>query len=226
MREKDLLHFKERLLGIKREVIETSEKMKEGLKVSLQDSVDELSLYDNHPGDLGDATFEREKDLGLILFAEERLAMIEEALHSIEEGTYGKCKECGENIDSNRLEALPYTTLCQQCKSKEENLERHPRPIEEEVIHPLYGGTKPGGLGWHVKRENNAFDGEDAWQAVARFGTSNTPADADSKHAYDDVYIQAGEGVGTVEDYEAIEAYKDKDGQIYQSFISKKEDQR
>ena len=40
---------------------------------------------------------------------------IDDALLSIKEGTYGKCKSCGNAIAEKRLEAIPYVTLCIEC---------------------------------------------------------------------------------------------------------------
>ena len=49
---------------------------------------------------------------------------IEEALELIEEGTFGICEECGEEISEGRLMARPVTTLCIQCKRRMEAQER------------------------------------------------------------------------------------------------------
>lgn len=191
-----------------------AERIQEGLRTSMQDSIDELSFYDNHPADIGDETFEREKDLGLKLFTEDRLAMIKEALNNIKEGTYGICESCGREISQERLDVVPYTSLCMDCKKEDEGLERHPRPIEEDVIQPPFGGN--------YRNNDNAFDGEDAWQAVARYGTSESPSDiGNSADDYDDIYINADEDIGIVEEYEGIAAEKKRDGQLYQDFGDK-----
>lgn len=42
---------------------------------------------------------------------------IRAALKRIDEGTYGTCARCGDEINQKRLEALPYATLCIQCAS-------------------------------------------------------------------------------------------------------------
>lgn len=48
------------------------------------------------------------------------LARIERALRSIDEGTFGICRSCGEVLSDARLEAKPDATLCIQCASKRE----------------------------------------------------------------------------------------------------------
>ena len=52
------------------------------------------------------------------------LDKIEKALKKIEEGTFGVCEECGEEISVKRLEARPETTLCIRCKEDQERMEK------------------------------------------------------------------------------------------------------
>ncbi len=49
---------------------------------------------------------------------------IEYAIAKIENGTYGECESCGEDIGLKRLEARPVAELCIDCKSQQEKLER------------------------------------------------------------------------------------------------------
>lgn len=208
MEENQLKKYQKKLESLRSENMEINKSIKEGLRIPLTDSIGELSSYDNHPGDVGDTTFEREKDLGLKLLTEEQLAMIDEALEAVKNGTYGICHVCGREISPERLEIIPYAALCQDCKKKNEETISLYRPVEEKVIFPPFG---------RVSRENNAFDGEDSWQAVARYGTSESPSDIGSVGDYNDIYIDADEAVGTVEKYESIAAHKEKDGQLYES---------
>jgi len=50
----------------------------------------------------------------------QELKLIDAALENVEDGTYGKCEECGERIGEPRLRALPYAVLCLKCKEEEE----------------------------------------------------------------------------------------------------------
>lgn len=59
----------------------------------------------------------REREQGLI-------SKIEAALEKIEEGSYGECMSCGEDIGVARLRARPVAELCIECKSEQEQLER------------------------------------------------------------------------------------------------------
>jgi DnaK suppressor protein len=52
------------------------------------------------------------------------LKKIDEAIARIESGTYGVCESCGEQIGVKRLEARPVTTLCIECKTRQEEEEK------------------------------------------------------------------------------------------------------
>ncbi|HEU5072770.1 MAG TPA: TraR/DksA C4-type zinc finger protein [Polyangiaceae bacterium] len=52
------------------------------------------------------------------------LDKISKALERIQEGTFGQCDECGEEISIKRLEARPETTLCIRCKEDQERVEK------------------------------------------------------------------------------------------------------
>ena len=79
---------------------------------SENDSVGELSSYDQHQADMGTETFEREKDLSILEQVEAELADVEHALRRLDDGTYGTCEVCGRQIAEERLEAMPAARLC------------------------------------------------------------------------------------------------------------------
>jgi RNA polymerase-binding protein DksA len=62
-------------------------------------------------------SFELEKRLTLEKRIREQLAEVEHALQKFEDGTYGRCDNCGQPIDPARLEALPQASLCLKCKA-------------------------------------------------------------------------------------------------------------
>jgi DnaK suppressor protein len=70
------------------------------------------STYDNHLADMASETYERELDEGLEEDAARQLREVNEALVRLDEGTYGTCAACGREIPSERLDAVPWTTLC------------------------------------------------------------------------------------------------------------------
>lgn len=73
------------------------------------------------PGDEMDqarSSSDVETHASLIERAEDRLHLIDEALARVENGTYGTCAECGEDIPLERLKALPFALLCVDCQGK------------------------------------------------------------------------------------------------------------
>lgn len=62
--------------------------------------------------DAGSYTFERERDLSLADNVRDLIAKVEAALARLRDGSYGRCEQCGQPIEPERLEALPYATLC------------------------------------------------------------------------------------------------------------------
>jgi DnaK suppressor protein len=81
---------------------------------SLLDETGELmsSSADNHLADTATETFERELDEGLEEDAARQLREVEAALGRIENGSYGTCQTCGKAIPEERLEAIPWASLC------------------------------------------------------------------------------------------------------------------
>lgn len=65
------------------------------------------------------AVSEFETRLALEQQLTESLEKVNGALEQIKVGTYGICSVCGKKINPERLEALPYATLCVECKAKE-----------------------------------------------------------------------------------------------------------
>ncbi len=77
--------------------------------------------------DLGDqATAETDRSFLLRLRSRESklIKKIDDTIDLIDKGDYGTCEECGEEIDSRRLEARPVTTYCIECKTRQEEEER------------------------------------------------------------------------------------------------------
>lgn len=169
-----------------------------------KESMGELSSYDNHPGDAGTELFEREKDVALNEHAENELEDINAALHAIAQGTYGICSKCGRDIPFERLQAIPTADRC--MNHAENGNYMQDRPIEEEVFSPNINPDEVTG------EDQNAYDAEDAWQEISRYGTSETPSDFYGDHDnYNEMYPNSDESVGSVEDEESFLA-ADLDG--------------
>jgi len=181
-----------------------------GLDEAMRESIQELSGYDNHPGDLGSELFERSKDLALRDNALLQLRKIQEALESIREGTYGRCLRCGREIPLERLEAVPETTLCLECRRAAEKPRggQRRRPLEEEVVSPPFGGF----YGDRGTADRMIEGGEDTWQALAQ--TTEHASEAGSGSYYGPLDLD--EDHGYVDPVEGIPYFKGADGMFYQ----------
>jgi len=170
-----------------------------GLDRSLGDSISESAVYDNHPADIATETFEREKDFGLREDQTAALGLVEQALRRLEDGTYGACERCGQAVPEARLEAVPWTPFCLRCEAtiEQEEARDRGRPAEEGVRPPFssFSGLGPSG--------QVEYDGEDAWQAVARYGTSSSVAH-NPPEAFDESGAGQDESAGLVEAVDAI----------------------
>lgn len=167
-----------------------------GLAESQSESLQEFAAYDNHPADLGTETFERSKDWGLIQNSEALLEAVNGALDRLEAGEeFGVCTSCGRHIEKERLLAAPYVEQCLECAHQAAERREHvdARPAEETVLAPPFARTFLDGT------DNVAYDGEDAWQDVARYGTANSPQDVGDAIDYEESFINADEPIGIVE---------------------------
>ena len=92
-------------------------------KQTIEEMVDSSASY---PDPADRASVESEQFFALRLRDRERKLKkkILEALERIENGTYGICEACGREIGIARLKARPVTTLCIECKNKQEEEER------------------------------------------------------------------------------------------------------
>ncbi|MEC7842222.1 MAG: TraR/DksA C4-type zinc finger protein [Candidatus Latescibacterota bacterium] len=83
-----------------------------------QESPEDRSAYSLHMADRGTDAMEREKNMLLAQREGSYLDYVDEALQRVEDGTFGICRACGSDIGRLRLEAVPTTTWCIDCKSK------------------------------------------------------------------------------------------------------------
>ncbi len=117
MRQRDLKLFRKLLEDRKIEILVEADRavgsMNSGPEEAFADPTDRASL---------------ESDRNFLLRMRDRerklLSKIEEAFARIEDGSYGRCEECGGEIGTERLRARPVTTLCIGCKSAQEARER------------------------------------------------------------------------------------------------------
>ncbi|MBN2468004.1 MAG: RNA polymerase-binding protein DksA [Deltaproteobacteria bacterium] len=81
---------------------------------------------DLFPDPVDRASLESDRNFVLRIRDRERklIVKIKEALQRIEDGSFGICESCGEEISEKRLEVRPVTTFCINCKEKQENEEK------------------------------------------------------------------------------------------------------
>ena len=116
MSEGQIEHFRQILLGWKRELMEEVDR-------TVHHMQDEAA---NFPDPTDRATQESEFSLELRTRDRERklIRKIEKTLNNLDRDDYGFCETCGTEIGLRRLEARPTATLCVDCKSLEEIRER------------------------------------------------------------------------------------------------------
>ncbi len=118
MTKKELQEFVDLLIARKRLLMgDVSHMEDEALK---KNGDSELSTLPMHMADLGTDSNEQDITLGLMENESDELQEIEEALERIKDGSFGLCEGCKKRIPKSRLQAIPYTRLCVECKRKEE----------------------------------------------------------------------------------------------------------
>jgi DnaK suppressor protein len=121
-KQKNLSKREEMMQTIKMKLL----RQKEALLNEAESALNELPGQTIFP-DLGDqATAETDRNFMLRLRGREQrlLKKIEEAIDRIDNGTFGICDDCGNEIDIKRLDARPVTTMCIECKTLQEEEEK------------------------------------------------------------------------------------------------------
>ena len=68
--------------------------------------------------ELGSDNYDEEVTIGLLEKEGPRLEEISAALDRIDEGTFGRCKRCGQEISRKRLQTIPFARQCIECARK------------------------------------------------------------------------------------------------------------
>jgi DnaK suppressor protein len=117
----DVESFKTRLLEERERTLKAIAYLHEENRGTTEDELRELSGgSDNHLADIATHTYDRELDSTLEESEGAHVVHIDAALKRIEEGSYGSCENCGRQIGVDRLEAMPWATLCIDCKREAE----------------------------------------------------------------------------------------------------------
>lgn len=124
-------YFSERLQNARDELVKQIRVLSSSSLISSRQAGEELA-------DVGSDDFIRETELALMTEEGKQLALINLALESIQNGTYGICVDCEKVISEGRLRAKPFARLCIDCKTLREKDEGFSyREGSETMVHEL-----------------------------------------------------------------------------------------
>jgi len=89
-------------------------------------------------GETSEVDIQEDIEFALIQMKAETLNKINEALSRLEEGTYGRCFECGEEISEQRLRALPFAVRCKDCEEAREMAQKRERMAQRRGASSLF----------------------------------------------------------------------------------------
>lgn len=121
-KNRDISQREKKLKEIRKKLNKQREELISEAGIALNELPDETLFPE-----LGDqASAEIDRNFMLKLKGRERklLKKIDEAIEKIDNGTYGICEACGEEINIRRLEARPVTSMCIECKTEQEEEEK------------------------------------------------------------------------------------------------------
>ena len=124
MKEQTIAKLKKQLEQELKEVVQQRE-------ASEKPEATELSNYDNHPADNASDLTDQLTEMAIDEHRSDNAEEIQRALQAMEDGTYGICTVCGEEIPLGRLEAMPKALTCVEHA---EHFDEKIRPVEEEVL--------------------------------------------------------------------------------------------
>jgi DnaK suppressor protein len=83
-------------------------------------------------GESSEVDIQEDIEFALIQMKSETLTKVDAALRRLDEGTYGDCFECGDEIAEARLRALPFAVRCKDCEEARETAERRERAAQQK----------------------------------------------------------------------------------------------
>ncbi len=126
MKKDQLKHLETRLIEERDRVMKELGYYGESFNSTLHSSDGDLSSYSYHMADQGTDAMEREKQFLMASKEGRYLWHLNEALRRLynSPATFGQCHQCGNELDFERLDALPHARLCIRCKEQEEDAKR------------------------------------------------------------------------------------------------------
>lgn len=139
---------------LKKQLEQELQEIEQQLEESERPQATELSNYDNHPADNASDLTDQLTEMAIDEHRSDNAEEIKRALQAMEDGTYGVCAVCGEEIPLGRLEAMPKALTCvEHAEQNEDQI----RPVEEDVL--------------------SASPKSDDFVEIEEFGSSDTPSD-------------------------------------------------
>ena len=117
MEKERLEYFRVLLNGKLEELLSGAEKAVNGMSGSSDDNFPDPTDRASHETDTNFLLRVKDRERRLI-------TKVKEAIKRIDDGAYGVCELCGEEISVKRLEVRPVTTCCIECKKEEEEMEK------------------------------------------------------------------------------------------------------
>lgn len=111
MKSKDFADLKKALKRKKAMLLEADRRVDQDIKK-------EMANRHGDDADLAESDYEQEMSFYFKTRAQDEVRHIDEALTRIEQGEYGICAECGEDIPKKRLDAQPYSIYCVECQER------------------------------------------------------------------------------------------------------------
>ncbi|MEZ0323007.1 MAG: TraR/DksA C4-type zinc finger protein [Hydrogenothermaceae bacterium] len=138
MDEEKLKKFRKLLLQKRAQILERFFKQEETEKVLAEQSAQPRDLEEYALINITEEILGQLEDIEI-----EILNQIDQALERIEDGTYGLCEVCGKEIEEERLEAIPWTTLCIEHAQELEQIKATPDTRYKEYFDNLSVKEKP-----------------------------------------------------------------------------------
>lgn len=114
MNEKELNHFRQKLMEKRSELINAVQKSESYGREADGDG-EAMDIVDK-----ASSSYTKEFMFSLSNSDRQLIQMVRAALGRIDQGNYGECESCGEEVERKRLEAVPWARLCLKCQEREE----------------------------------------------------------------------------------------------------------
>lgn len=138
MEKEKLKKYRNLLLKKRNQILERYFKKEDTQKILTEQSAEPRDLEEYALLDITEEVLGQLSDIEI-----EILKAIDEALERINNGTYGICEVCGKEIEEERLQAIPWTTLCIEHAKERELFESTPDLRYKEYFDNLLSREKP-----------------------------------------------------------------------------------